>query len=77
MLTITLFFILLKNHGSTFKIISNKLDKIGIDIEIITILLPNSILLAIAASPESLQILTANSDKKAIPVIFIKIVKNC
>ena len=35
------------------------------------ILLPNSILLAIAASPESLHILTANSDKNAIPVIFI------
>ena len=34
-------------------------------------LLPNSILLAIADSPESLQTLTANSDKKAIPVIFI------
>ncbi len=34
-------------------------------------LLPNSILLAIALSPESLQILTANSDKNAIPVIFI------
>ena len=43
----------------------------------IIILLPNSILLAIAPSPESLQILTANSDKKAIHVILIKIVKNC
>lgn len=38
----------------------------------IIILLPNSILLAIALSPESLHILTANSDKNAIPVIFIK-----
>ena len=35
------------------------------------ILLPNSILLAIALSPESLQMLTANSDKNAIPVILI------
>ena len=40
------------------------------DIETITILLPISILLAIAPSPESLQMLTANSDKNAIPVIF-------
>lgn len=51
---------------------SNKLAIIGIDIEIIIILLPNSILLAIALSPESLQILTANSERKANPVIFIK-----
>lgn len=43
----------------------------GIDIAIIIILLPISILLAIAPSPESLQILTANSERKAIPVIFI------
>ena len=39
-------------------------------------MLPNSTLLAIAASPESLQILTANSDKNAIPVIFNNIDKN-
>lgn len=57
--------------------ISSKLDIIGIDIDIIIILLPNSILLAIALSPESLQILTANSERKAIPVIFINIVINC
>lgn len=38
-----------------------------------TILLPSSILLAIALSPESLQILTANSQRNAIPVIFINI----
>ncbi len=43
---------------------------IGTDIETIIILLPISILLAIAPSPESLQMLTANSDKNAIPVIF-------
>ena len=41
------------------------------DIDIIIILLPISILLAMALSPESLQILTANSDKNAMPVIFI------
>ena len=51
--------------------ISSKLDIIGMDIDIIIILLPSSILLAIAASPESLHILTANSERKAIPVIFI------
>lgn len=56
--------------------ISNKLEMMGIDIDIIRILLPNSILLAIAPSPESLQMLTANSDKKAIPVIFINNVRN-
>ena len=48
----------------------------GIDIEIIIILLPISILLAIALSPESLQILTANSERNAIPVIFISKVIN-
>lgn len=42
----------------------------------IIIFVPISILLAIAASPESLQILTANSDKNAIPVIFINKLKN-
>ena len=55
---------------------SNKLDRIGIAIDIIIILLPISILLAIAASPESLHMLTANSDKKAIPVNFISNVIN-
>ena len=55
---------------------SNRLVIIGTDIETISILLPNSILLAIALSPESLQILTANSDRKAIPVIFINSVIN-
>lgn len=43
----------------------------GIDIEIIIILVPSSILLAIAPSPESLHMLTANSERNAIPVIFI------
>ena len=37
---------------------------------------PISILFAIATSPASLHILTANSDKNAIPVIFINNVKN-
>ena len=37
---------------------------------------PNSILLAIAPSPESLHRFIANSDKNAIPVILSKISKN-
>ena len=37
---------------------------------------PKSTLLAMATSPESLQILTANSVKKAIPVILISNTKN-
>ena len=63
-------------YGKIFKIISNKLDIIGIDIDIIIIFVPISILLAIAPSPESLQMLTANSERNAIPVIFIKSVMN-
>ena len=63
-------------HGNIFKIVSNNPAIIGIDIETIIILPPISILLAIAFSPESLQILTANSVKIAIPVIFISIVIN-
>lgn len=63
-------------YGRIFNTNSNKLVKIGTDIETISILLPNSILLAIALSPESLQILTANSDKNAIPVILINNVIN-
>ena len=62
-------------YGNTFNITSSKLDIIGIDIDIIIIFVPISILLAIAASPESLQTLTANSDKIANPVIFISITK--
>ena len=58
-------------YGSIFNINSNKLVIIGTDIEIIIILLPSSILLAIALSPESLHMLTANSERNAIPVIFI------
>lgn len=49
---------------------------IGIEIETIMIFPPRSILVAIALSPESLQILTANSVKNAIPVIFNKMDKN-
>ena len=49
---------------SIFKMISNKLDIIGMDIDIIIIFVPNSILLLIADSPASLQILTANSEGK-------------
>lgn len=48
----------------------------GIDRNIIITLLPISILFAIALSPESLHTLTANSVKKAIPVIFKIINKN-
>lgn len=58
-------------YESIFKTSSNRLVIIGTDIETISIFVPSSILLAIALSPESLQILTANSDKNAIPVIFI------
>ena len=67
---------ILYNYGKTSNIISKRLDIIGIDIDIIIIFVPISILLAIAASPESLHILIANSDKKAIPVIFINNPKN-
>ena len=44
--------------------------------DIIIIFPPKSILLAIAFSPESLQILTANSVMIAIPVIFNNIPRN-
>ena len=63
-------------HGKTLIIVCNKPDIIGIDIDIIIIFPPISTLFAIAVSPVSLQILTANSVKKAIPVIFIKRPKN-
>ena len=43
---------------------------IGIDIAIINTFPPKSILFAIAVSPKSLHKLTANSAKKAIPVIL-------
>ena len=59
-----------------FIINSNNAVIIGIDMLIIIILPPKSILLAIALSPESLQILTANSVSIAIPVIFKSIPKN-
>ena len=45
------------------------------DIDIIITFPPISTLLAIADSPESLHILTANSVNIAIPVIFISIFK--
>ena len=48
----------------------------GIDIATMHIFPPISILLAIELSPESLQILTANSVSIAIPVIFNNIPKN-
>lgn len=55
---------------------SNNAVIIGIDMLIIIIFPPKSILLAIAVSPESLQMLTANSVSTAIPVIFKSISKN-
>lgn len=63
-------------YGRTLIIVSSKPDIIGIDIDIIITFPPISILLAIAVSPESLQMLTANSVKNAIPVIFISKPKN-
>lgn len=48
----------------------------GTDNETIITFPPISILLAMADSPESLQMLTANSVKIAIPVIFISNVIN-
>ena len=64
------------NHGNIFIIVSKSPAIIGIDIDIIIVLPPKSTLFAIALSPESLHILTANSVKKAIPVIFINSPKN-
>ena len=57
--------------------IVSSIDEI-IGIEIVTIITfpPKSTLEAIALSPASLHILTANSVKNAIPVIFISIFKN-
>ena len=48
----------------------------GIDIEMISTFPPKSTLFATAVSPESLQMLTANSVKKAIPVILMSNIKN-
>ena len=59
-----------------FRITSSKLDIIGTDIDIIITLPPRSTLLAIADSPASLQILTVNSVKIAIPVILISKTRN-
>ena len=63
-------------YGIIFIIVSNKPHSIGIDIDIIITLPPISILLAMAFSPESLHTLTANSVSIAIPVIFIRSIKN-
>ena len=63
-------------HGKISITNSNKLVIIGIDIAIIITLLPISILLAIAFSPASEQILTANSVINAIPVILVKYLEN-
>ena len=60
-------------YGNIFSIISNKLDIIGIDIDITITFVPISIFRAIAVYPESLQILNANSERSAIPVIFSRI----
>ena len=54
-------------YGKTFKIVSKREEIIGSDIVI---------LFAIALSPESWHILTANSVSTAIPVIFNIIPKN-
>ena len=62
-------------YGNISITVSNKLDIIGIDIDTIITFPPISILFAIALSPESLLMLTANSVKNAIPVIFISNVK--
>ena len=63
-------------NGNTFNITSNKLDIIGIDADTINTLLPISILVAIALSPASLQMLVANSASIAIPVIFSSTITN-
>ena len=57
-------------HHNIFSIVSNSPAIIGTDIDTIITLPPKSILLAIAASFESLHMLTANSVKIAIPVIL-------
>ena len=59
-----------------FITISKRAVIIGIEITIINTLPPKSILFAIADSPESLDILTANSVKKDIPVILRRSDKN-
>src|SRR5690625_3468694 len=64
------------SYGSISTTVSSKLDMIGIDIDTIITFPPISTLFAIAVSPVSLQILTANSVKNAIPVIFISKVRN-
>ena len=74
---INIFFIcLIPFYGNSFNIVSKRLAIIGIDIEIIKTFPPKSTLLAIAVSPVSLQMLTVNSVKNAIPVIFIRSIRN-
>ena len=70
------FICLIPFHGNSFNIVSKRLAIIGIDIEIIKTFPPKSTLLAIAVSPVSLQMLTVNSVKNAIPVIFIRSIRN-
>ena len=55
--------------------ISKSAEIIGIDMLIIITFPPRSTLLAIAVSPASLHMLTANSVSIAIPVIFSNILK--
>ena len=58
-------------YGSIDTNVSRRAVIIGIDVPIISIFPPKSIFDAIALSPQSLHILTANSVNIAIPVIFI------
>ena len=67
--------LLINPYGNICVTVSSRPARIGIDIEIITTFPPISIFVAIADSPASLQILTANSVKNAIPVIFNKSTK--
>ena len=67
--------LLINPYGNICVTVSSRPARIGIDMEIITTFPPISIFVAIADSPASLQILTANSVKNAIPVIFNKSTK--
>ena len=68
-------YLYLNFYGNIFNTVSNNDFIIGIDMVIIITFPPISTLLAIADSPESLHMLTANSVNIAIPVIFINIFK--
>src|SRR5699024_10929871 len=63
-------------YGNIFTIVSNKLEIIGMDIDTIITFPPMSTLFAIALSPVSLHMLTANSVRNAMPVILISNFKN-